>query len=966
MAAYGGSFESERTIKERREVKQRAREEAVTEARNKYEKEQKQEELRRLRGEDTWMLPEVNQQLEQLAEEHSIESKKKKKKSKKGKKEKKEKKSNKLKKKTDESSDCSSASEVEWIEAAPCSETGSGKKPWKVEEEQSTSAKQLATVQREEWMNLDFLSLKTVSQAARKANKQKEKDAEQEELQVAEQAAIHKKELNPYWKDGGTGLPPEECDSKPIQKAAMVEDGGLSWLRQSYQRMKEQAEREQRRLEDVVSERYGSMEIFQEKLQEAEKVSASNYQKGSESNWRERWRKPRNWASDQNNREYRVAREELKVKTDIQKGRDSLSERQQKKVSKINSGEKKRKSEREDIRDRFKDRSQHFDKEAVAGSSKEKYRDKSGEDDRRNREDECEQSGQRDNRARGLRRDNFQERQRDKFSSLNNLKSKFMKPCEDDGVSVGSSRWGTQAARASLQQPESCSSLSSTFRKPADDGDKMSTWCRDSKDETSQVSTLPAQDSTLPKGEGNSKCEDRRIETKPGENSPVQELSSQDQRNPVSSAASPIRSDAANEESVQPLSEEEMNKLGAKIVKAELMGNLEMASKFKAQLEAARKLKSLGEGSNIAASTAPRRIENLAADQDQDVVLIRTDRSGRAWPVSAATEFAEQQRGRKKKQTIETHSEGKRVRYFQDDDNLSLQDLVRKERMSTAEDQNERFTRMASKFMEKMDRDYYTLDDMFVSKAAKKEQSGQEDERQRHKAISEHKKLAGRMEKCHYCFDNPELPKHLIIAIGIKVYLCLPNCQSLTEGHCLIAPLQHHTAGTALDEDIWEEMQLFRKALVKMLADKGLDCVFFETNMHLKKHFHMVYECIPLPKELGDMAPIYFKKAILESDEEWTMNKKLIDLSTRDVRRAVPKGLPYFSVDFGLQGGFAHVIENEHKFPVYFGKEIIGGMLDLEPRRWRKPMRENFDDQRKKVLHFSQWWKPYNCTKTKD
>lgn len=34
----------------------------------------------------------------------------------------------------------------------------------------------------------------------------------------------------------------------------------------------------------------------------------------------------------------------------------------------------------------------------------------------------------------------------------------------------------------------------------------------------------------------------------------------------------------------------------------------------------------------------------------------------------------------------------------------------------------------------------------------------------------------------------------------------------------------------------------------------------------------------------------------------------------------VPRGLPYFSVDFGLQGGFAHVIEDQHKFPHYFGK----------------------------------------------
>ena len=34
----------------------------------------------------------------------------------------------------------------------------------------------------------------------------------------------------------------------------------------------------------------------------------------------------------------------------------------------------------------------------------------------------------------------------------------------------------------------------------------------------------------------------------------------------------------------------------------------------------------------------------------------------------------------------------------------------------------------------------------------------------------------------------------------------------------------------------------------------------------------------------------------------------------------VPPGFPYFSVDFGLDGGFAHVIEDEQLFPHYFGK----------------------------------------------
>uniref|UniRef100_A0A1D2AJ32 Cwf19 like protein 2 n=1 Tax=Ornithodoros brasiliensis TaxID=888526 RepID=A0A1D2AJ32_ORNBR len=93
---------------------------------------------------------------------------------------------------------------------------------------------------------------------------------------------------------------------------------------------------------------------------------------------------------------------------------------------------------------------------------------------------------------------------------------------------------------------------------------------------------------------------------------------------------------------------------------------------------------------------------------------------------------------------------------------------------------------------------------------------------------------------------------------------------------------------------------------------------------------------------------MYFKKAILESETEWAHNKKLVDLSQKGLRNSVPKGLPYLSVDFGLQSGFAHVIEDEKEFPRYFGKEIVGGMLDLEPRLWKKMQHQKFDDQRKK------------------
>lgn len=45
----------------------------------------------------------------------------------------------------------------------------------------------------------------------------------------------------------------------------------------------------------------------------------------------------------------------------------------------------------------------------------------------------------------------------------------------------------------------------------------------------------------------------------------------------------------------------------------------------------------------------------------------------------------------------------------------------------------------------------------------------------------------------------------------------------------------------------------------------------------------------------------------------------------------VPKGLPYFAVEFGLDGGFAHVIENEDLIPHYFGKVYtVYNIVDVE------------------------------------
>ena len=100
----------------------------------------------------------------------------------------------------------------------------------------------------------------------------------------------------------------------------------------------------------------------------------------------------------------------------------------------------------------------------------------------------------------------------------------------------------------------------------------------------------------------------------------------------------------------------------------------------------------------------------------------------------------------------------------------------------------------------------------------------------------------------------------------------------------------------------------------------------------------------------------YSLKNLIEQERMTT------DTRQKGVRNSIPAGLPYFFVDFGLDGGYAHIIEDQLKFPHYFGKEVLGGMLDAEPRLWLKPHRDSFETQKEKVLQLSEWWKPFDWT----
>jgi hypothetical protein len=71
------------------------------------------------------------------------------------------------------------------------------------------------------------------------------------------------RELNPYWRDGGTGLPQEKkaeglgnrkSRTLPVKS---VGDHGVDWLQRALKHTNEQAANEGRSVEEVAAERWG-------------------------------------------------------------------------------------------------------------------------------------------------------------------------------------------------------------------------------------------------------------------------------------------------------------------------------------------------------------------------------------------------------------------------------------------------------------------------------------------------------------------------------------------------------------------------------------------------------------------------------------------------------------------------------------------------------------------------------------
>ena len=366
----------------------------------------------------------------------------------------------------------------------------------------------------------------------------------------------------------------------------------------------------------------------------------------------------------------------------------------------------------------------------------------------------------------------------------------------------------------------------------------------------------------------------------------------------------------------------------------------------------------LAAGKSVSSSGDARR-------KEENVSLPLVSEDGRAMPgvfgkpTLVETEDDVNHRDFKKPKQTQMYAgnrAGEKVRYYRNDDsrNTSLRDLVVREKHggdtlygnydANAADNIARKRKYKVSDMNVDDEyDHDVGIEMYENRRTKMSLAKQQ-QKAKQESIRDFKQSKRIQSKCLFCEDSSNMPRDMRIAHGYHTYLMLLPVGRLVPGHCVIAPKVHARSTRQVDEDVWEEIRNFKKCLVQMFVAQGKECCFIETAMHLSAHsnwHHAVVECIPLESSLMAKARMYFKKAMDESESEWSQHnsKKCIEIKPpKTLKTSIPENFPYFVVEFNMSGGYLHAIDDESRWSRDFGRDVLGGLLEKNSSSSKKTL----------------------------
>ncbi|CAD7931211.1 unnamed protein product [Amoebophrya sp. A25] len=247
------------------------------------------------------------------------------------------------------------------------------------------------------------------------------------------------------------------------------------------------------------------------------------------------------------------------------------------------------------------------------------------------------------------------------------------------------------------------------------------------------------------------------------------------------------------------------------------------------------------------------------------------------------------------------------------------------------------------------------------------------------------------LQRCHHCYESSRWSyEKLLIAQSDLAYLAFENSKvSFLENEMIIAPWDHVNSLSLndMDEDSYQEMRNYMKALVAFFnwrndqkrnegdqeEFQSLTPLFIETLMEVPSpdrqslggSAHCVVRVLPVPSDAIGELQIYFREAFREAVGEFDRtHKALVEIRNGNLRSgvvvsasgrggsasassaggnsstagllglgsmsraAVAKRFPYVFVDFGMEKGYVHPVDE--KLNKDFVKHVLCGCLDID------------------------------------
>lgn len=262
-------------------------------------------------------------------------------------------------------------------------------------------------------------------------------------------------------------------------------------------------------------------------------------------------------------------------------------------------------------------------------------------------------------------------------------------------------------------------------------------------------------------------------------------------------------------------------------------------------------------------------------------------------------------------------------------------------------------------------------------------------------------------EHCPWCQVGEHHNADLIIAMGEATFLSLPQTSPYLGRetfHCMIVPVEHLGSTLQATDDVvlWEEIRNFKKCLHRLAASLGGEAIFLETFLLSSKDEksagegfdreisfkpssiscqqpqphpesspalatpgrrvtskrHAIIHALVIPRDRPD-PQTFFRQLLEEADEEWHQHQRILETGPKGgLRRTIPAGnFSFVYVDFALDSGYVHVVENKRLMGEEF---LLAAAADLLGLRWyeRRRARANIQDAR----FFRQKYLPFDWT----